>query len=60
MHIFPQRAADTGWGHEEDKKSKWANDKSSYPRVERGVCRGFQRGDCKYGEACKFSHDEQV
>lgn len=29
-------------------------------REARGVCRAFQRGECKWGDACKFSHDEQV
>ncbi|XP_042468758.1 zinc finger CCCH domain-containing protein 25-like [Zingiber officinale] len=28
-------------------------------REARGVCRAFQRGECKWGDACKFSHDEQ-
>eukprot|EP00898_Chlorokybus_atmophyticus_P006716 jgi/Chlat1/7045/Chrsp56S06709 len=26
-------------------------------REERGVCYAFQRGECKRGSACKFSHD---
>jgi hypothetical protein len=39
---------------EEDEEEKQKK------REERGVCYAFQRGECKRGDACKFSHDEQV
>jgi RNA-binding motif X-linked protein 2 len=29
-------------------------------REERGVCYAFQKGECNRGDACRFSHDEQV
>ncbi|KAG7633557.1 Zinc finger CCCH-type [Arabidopsis suecica] len=51
-----KRAANTGWGHEEDRSSKWDHDKN---REGRGVCRAFQRGECTRGDSCKFSHDEK-
>ncbi|KAL3840412.1 hypothetical protein ACJIZ3_025003 [Penstemon smallii] len=38
---------------EEDEETK------KQKREERGVCRAFQRGNCNYGDGCKFSHDEQ-
>ncbi|KAL8129933.1 hypothetical protein V2J09_019088 [Rumex salicifolius] len=59
-----QRAANTGWGDEEDRLSKLGHDKfkdgvTERQKEERGVCRAFQRSNCTRGAGCKFSHDEQ-
>ncbi|XP_073526062.1 uncharacterized protein [Phyllobates terribilis] len=60
-----QRAANTGWGDEEDRLARLGHDKfkdevkDRPKKEERGVCRAFQRGDCTRGAGCKFSHDEQ-
>lgn len=42
------------------KKEEEDEETERQKREERGVCRAFQKGECKYGDACKFSHDEQV
>lgn len=48
--------------HVSDYKRKLEEDEEEKQRKreERGVCYAFQRGECKRGDDCKFSHDEQV
>ncbi|KAK9734716.1 hypothetical protein RND81_04G158700 [Saponaria officinalis] len=41
------------------KKQEEDEETERQKREERGVCRAFQRGECKYGDSCRFSHDEQ-
>ncbi|WOL08381.1 zinc finger CCCH domain-containing protein 25 [Canna indica] len=41
------------------KKEEEDEEERQRKREARGVCRSFQRGECKWGDACKFSHDEQ-
>lgn len=41
------------------KKEEEDEETERQKREERGVCRAFQRGECKYGDSCRFSHDEQ-
>ncbi|WOL01985.1 zinc finger CCCH domain-containing protein 25-like [Canna indica] len=41
------------------KKEEEDGEERQRKREARGVCRSFQRGECKWGDACKFSHDEQ-
>ncbi|XP_073384919.1 uncharacterized protein [Physcomitrium patens] len=47
--------------HVSDYKRKLEEDEEEKQRKreERGVCYAFQRGECKRGDDCKFSHDEQ-
>ncbi|XP_064985743.1 zinc finger CCCH domain-containing protein 25-like [Musa acuminata AAA Group] len=41
------------------KKEEEDEEERQKKREARGVCRAFQRGECKFGDSCKFSHDEQ-
>ncbi|XP_042459464.1 zinc finger CCCH domain-containing protein 25-like [Zingiber officinale] len=41
------------------KEEEEEDEQRQKKREARGVCRAFQRGECKWGDACKFSHDEQ-
>ncbi|CAL9101143.1 unnamed protein product [Musa textilis] len=41
------------------KKEEEDEEEQQKKREARGVCRAFQRGECKFGDSCKFSHDEQ-
>lgn len=51
-----QRAANTGWGHEEDRSSKWDHDKFNGPK--KGGTSFGQRGDFK-PDAEKKSYGEK-
>jgi RNA-binding motif X-linked protein 2 len=42
------------------KKEEEDEDELAKKREERGVCYAFQKGECNRGDACRFSHDEQV
>ena len=48
--------------HVEKYKKKEEEDEEELQkkREERGVCYAFQKGECNRGDACKYSHDEQV
>ncbi|KAI3865281.1 hypothetical protein MKW92_027025 [Papaver armeniacum] len=41
------------------KKEETDEEEEQQKREERGVCHAFQRGECKRGASCKFSHNEQ-
>lgn len=42
------------------RKKEEDEEERNAAREERGVCYAFQRGECTRGNACRFSHDEQV
>ena len=42
------------------KKEEEDEEEMQKKREERGVCYAFQKGECNRGDACRFSHDEQV
>ncbi|KAH9258509.1 hypothetical protein BASA82_000415 [Batrachochytrium salamandrivorans] len=50
----PARGAATGG--RDDKRQGRDFDRSA-PRGPRGPCYSFQKGNCKFGDTCKFSHE---
>ncbi len=41
------------------RRGAWrgSGDRSRYPRGHKQVCHHFQRGSCKFGQSCRFSHE---
>jgi ribosomal protein S20 len=69
MFIFPEKEVlhyqKKGWT-DRPKRCKACSEASKFRRMDRdkldggkNMCRSFQRGQCKYGEKCKFSHNPE-
>ncbi|KAL1561342.1 zinc finger CCCH domain-containing protein 25-like [Salvia divinorum] len=55
-----QRAANTGWGAEEDKPSRWVQDKFKNPEMDRRSGRPDHRGNDDYQRPRKNSNNERA